>query len=291
MIHMPDKYTAVWISHTSLSDFLVCPRAYYLKHVYRHPATRHKIKMMSPQLALGQCVHEVLEGLSQLPKGTRFVEPLMVKFDQAWEKVSGKKGGFFDPDMEYKYKTRGGDMLRRVMRSPGPLSELSVKIQKDLPYFWISEEDNIILCGKIDWLEYLPDTDSIHIIDFKTGRGEEDPNSLQLPVYYLLVQQCQIRPVTKASYWYLDRDDVCSEQALPNAEESMVKILALGREVKLARQLDRFKCRETDGCRACSPLETIVRGEAELVGTDGFNYDIFVLPVLQEVETRESVIL
>jgi len=67
-----DIYSAVYVSHTSISDFLVCPRAYFLKNVYRDPKTRHKIKLMSPPLALGQVIHEVLESLSLLPTEDRF---------------------------------------------------------------------------------------------------------------------------------------------------------------------------------------------------------------------------
>ena len=34
-----DKYTATWVSHTSLSDYIKCPRAYFLKNVYKDPQT------------------------------------------------------------------------------------------------------------------------------------------------------------------------------------------------------------------------------------------------------------
>ena len=70
-------------------------------------------------------------------------------------------------------------MLQRVIKHPGPVAKLAVKIKQDLPYYWLSEEDNIILCGKIDWLEYLPDQDGVHIIDFKTSKYDEAPQSLQ----------------------------------------------------------------------------------------------------------------
>ncbi len=288
----PDKYTAVWVSHTSMSDFLKCPRAYFLKHVYRDPKNWHKIKLMTPQLALGQAVHEVLESLSILPKEKRFLESLIVKFERAWEKVSGEKGGFASPDMEYRYKTRGQDMLRRVMRHPGPVGESAVKIQQDLPYFWLSEEENIILCGKIDWLEYFVDTDAVHIIDFKTGRYEEDPESLQLSIYHLLVYHCQKRTVCKASYWYIDRDDAPKEQPLGNREEAKARVLRIAQQIKLARQLERFSCPE-NGCGACRPYEAIARGEGQFVGEDGYHYDVYILPEKAEVQTSEmeSVIL
>ncbi len=179
-----------------------CPRAYYLKNVYKDPKTKHKIQLISPPLALGAAVHNVIEALSVIPAEERFSESLIKKFDQEWKKFTGIRGGFFDEQTEMVYKERGEEMLRRVMNNPGPLGRLAVKIKEDLPWFWLSEEEEIILCGKIDWLEYLPETDQVHIIDFKTGKNDEKEDSLQLPIYHLLVHYCQHREVVKASYWY-----------------------------------------------------------------------------------------
>lgn len=287
----PDKYTAVWTSHTSISDFRRCPRAYFLKNVYKDPKTNHKIKLMAPALALGQAVHEVLESLSVLPKHKRFDEPLLSSFERAWTKVAGVKGGFWDDSTEYKYKERGKEMLRRVTNNPGPIKESAVKIQQDLPYYWLSPEQNIILCGKIDWLEYLADSDSVHIIDFKTGKVEEDDESLQLPIYHLLVTNCQKRKVTKASYWYLDSSNTLTEKILPDIDEAAKKVLAIAEQMKVARQINRFKCPEGDGgCRNCSPLEQIYNREARFVGEDDYHADVYVLPAKSEV-AMESVIL
>lgn len=287
---MPDKYTAVWTSHTSISDFLRCPRAYFLKHVYRQPGTRHKIKLVGPALALGQTVHEVLEALSVQPRQTRFSRPLVEAYEEAWKKISGKKGGFFDKDTEYRYQTRGREMIRRVEEHPGPLTGLAVKIQQDLPFFWLSEENNLILCGKIDWLEYLPDTDSVNILDFKTGKSDEDPDSLQLPIYHLLVHHCQHRTVSGASYWYLDRSDTPQAVTLPDLKEAEGRVMEIATKIKLARQLERFKCPE-GGCSGCEPYERILRQEAEFVGTDEYNYDSFALPALASQPDRVSVVL
>jgi CRISPR/Cas system-associated exonuclease Cas4 (RecB family) len=288
----PDKFSAVWISHTSISDFLRCPKAYFLKNVYRDPKTNHKIKIMSPSLALGQIAHEVLESLSQRPRDLRLTESLVGRFNSSWEKVHGKKGGFSNDDVEYRYKMRGEDMMRRVMNHPGPLAELSVKINMDLPYYWLSEDENIILCGKIDWLEYLPETDSVHIVDFKTGRSEEDPGSLQLPIYNLLTAHCQKRPVSRVSYWYLDRDDFLTEKSIPDLVAAEKRLLDIGREIKVARQLNRFKCPNgEEGCGACRPYETVLKREAEYVGLDDFGADVYILPENFESEDREGMIL
>lgn len=286
-----DKYSAVWVSHTSINDFLTCPRAYYLKNVYKDPKTNHKIKVMSPPLALGQSVHEVLESLSVLPADSRFTVSLVEKFHESWKKVSGKKGGFLTPATEEQYRKRGEEMLLRVMEHPGVLKNLAVKIKMDLPYYWLSKEDNIILCGKIDWLEYLPATDAVHIIDFKTSKNDEEDGSLQLPIYCLLASHCQTKPVEKVSYWYLGRNTELTPKPLPDFAIEEARILDIAKKIKIARQLNVFKCPQKTGCHACLPYEHVLKGEAELVGTGSYREDIYVLdPSLREAG-QKSVIL
>jgi ATP-dependent helicase/DNAse subunit B len=274
-----DKFTATWVSHSSISEYLKCPRAYYLKNVYKDSKTNHKIQIMSPPLALGSAVHEVLEALSVIPTGDRFKKPLIKKFNQIWEKkFEGKKGGFFDKDIEQKYKERGEEMIRRVKASPGPIKRLAVKIKQDLPFFWLSEDENIILCGKIDWLEYLPESDSVHIIDFKTGKKEEDKESLQLPIYHLLVHNCQQRDVDKASYWYLAFNDELTEKELPDLEVAYDKVLAIAKKIKTARALKTFKCPHgKEGCYACRDMERILKGDGDFVGVSDYGTDVYVL--------------
>jgi hypothetical protein len=229
-------------------------------------------------MALGSAVHEVLESLSVLPTSERFKVSLIERFEPAWAKVSGIKGGFESAETEKHFKDRGEDMLRRVMAHPGPLANKAVKIKMNLPYYWISEEDNLILCGKLDWLEYLEAENAVRILDFKTGLSEEKVDSLQLPIYYLLAHNCQTREVKGASYWYIARDDIPTPKDLPDLEKSKELVLKIGKEMKLARQLERFKCPGGEaGCKHCQPYERILRGEAEFVGTGDFNADIYVI--------------
>lgn len=272
-----DKYSAVWVSHSSISDYLACPRAYFLKNIYRDPKTNHKVMLMQPPLALGQAVHDVIESLSVLPVAERFTESLLEKFEREWPRVSGKRGGFRDTEEEETFKSRGIAMIRRVMENPGILRNKAIKIRQELPHFWLSEEDNIILCGKIDWLEYLDDLDSVHIIDFKTGKFDEDGESLQLPIYLLLATNCQTKPVARASYWYLGRDNELQEIGLPKLEEAKDRVMEAARRIALARKLERFVCKHNGGCRACTPYEAIVAGRAEFVGVGGYKQDIYIL--------------
>lgn len=287
---MEDIYTAVWISHSSISDFLSCPRAYYLKHIYKDKKTGHKIKIVSPPLSLGQSIHEVLELLSKLPVEERFKESLVSKYDLIWGKISGKRGGFTDLETETKYKNRGVEMLNRITTHPGPLAKKAVKIksQKDLIYYWLSKKDGIILCGKIDWLEYNPIYDSVKIIDFKTSKNEERLESLQLPIYYLLALNCQNRKIDGVGYWYIGRNNEITNQPLPDEHTSNDKIMDIAKKIKLARQLNVFKCPHKTGCQFCKPYESIIKGDAELVGVDEYGSDCYLLSGVSE---NESVVL
>ena len=273
-----DKYKAVWVSHSSISDFLKCQRSYYLRNVYKDPRTGHKITIVTPPLSLGAAVHEVLESLSNLPAEERLKISLLDKFDIVWKKYSGELGGFTSKEQEQEYKDRGISMLKRVEDNPGPILRKAVKIKSEmgLPNYFLSEEDNIILCGKIDWLEYLDDKDSVHIIDFKTGKREESDDSLQLPIYLLLVRNTQRRNVAKASYWYIDKSSELIEKTLPNEKEAFEKVYEVAKRIKLARQLEHFVCSKK-GCIHCTPLERILRGDGKKVGTSDTRQDIYIL--------------
>lgn len=272
-----DKYTATWVSHSSIGDYLKCPRSYYLKNVYRDPKTSHKIALMQPALALGSGVHIVLENLSKLPKETRFKERLTQNFTQYWLTFAGKKGGFTSIDEENRYKERGLKMLERIQENPGPLMHPAVKLRQNLPYYWLSADENIILCGKIDWLEYLSQTDSVHVIDFKTGKTDEDDDSLQLLIYFLLVKNCQPRKVSQLSYWYLDRDDDLTRMKLPDGEVALETVLEIAKKIALARKLEHYNCPKKDSCFACKPFELIISGKAEFLGEDEMGRDMYVL--------------
>ena len=276
---MPDKYTATWVSHSSMGDWLRCPRLYFLRNVYKDPLSGRKINVVAPPLALGVAVHETLEGLLELPAEERFVASLSEKFEAAWQKVTGKLGGFSSAAEEAATKERGRAMIERVERRPGPLANKTIRLNQDLPSYFISEADNIILCGKVDWLEYVPSDDSVHVIDFKTGHREEKEDSLQLPIYALLLANCQKRRVSKASYWYLEREEEPRPISLPELSGSYERVMEIARQVKQAREQKMFSCQKggADGCYACQPFEKIRRGEAEHVGVGGYNQDLYMV--------------
>lgn len=278
----PDPYKAVWVSHSSMGDFLKCPRAYYLHNVYKDPKTKRKINIVNPALALGVAVHEVLEGLANYKSEVRFDRDLFADLDKAWKKVSGKYGGFHSEEEEKEVKERARAMIERVMKNPDPLKHKTVKIKEAEnglpPNFYLSEEENIILCGKIDWLIWKPEDDSVHILDFKTGKHEESGESLQLPIYQLLLNKLQKRKVTGASYWYIDKDDKPIDVDLIDVDDSFRRVYEVALKVKEAREKNDFTCpRGEAGCFACKPFEKILKGEAQYIGVGEMRQDLYML--------------
>lgn len=278
----PDKYKSIWVSHSSMGDFLKCPRAYYLHNIYKDPKTGRKINIVNPYLSLGQAVHTTLEALKNIPVEERMKRNLLNDFESAWSQVFGKKGGFKNADEENEFKKRGAEMIERVIKNPGPIAKKTVKIKNGHnnmpPNFYLSEDENIILCGLIDWLEYVEKDDSIRILDFKTGKNDEAEDSLQLPIYLLLLNALQKRKISGADYWYLDKDDKPVEVKLPDIDEAKVKILKVALKIKEAREKEIFNCPHGEkGCFACKPYETILRGEAEYIGTGGYGQDMYFI--------------
>jgi ATP-dependent helicase/DNAse subunit B len=267
---------SIWVSNSTIGDFLKCPRAYFLKNVYKNENYK-KIALINPALTLGQLVHEVLESLKKYKSEERFTNSLIDHYEQEWEKYRGELGGFTSPEQEEEYKLRGAAMLQRVMDHPGILLNKALKLTSPdslPPRYQLSVEHNILLCGKIDWLEYLPENDSVHIVDFKTGKHDEDEDSLQLPIYCLLVKNLQKRIVKKISYWYIDRENEPREMTLPDFEEAHTRVLEIALKVKEMRLNRAYTCRR-NGCYACIPLEAIVQGRCKYIGTKGYQ-DIYI---------------
>lgn len=268
----------LWVSHSSISDFLNCPKLYFYRNVYKDPLTGRRITRIEPALALGQVVHEVIDAISVLPVAERLSVSLSKRFETEWEKVLGKKGGFKTKEQEEEYKARGLAMVERISENPGPVARKAIKINSEdtlPPRYLISAEENILLCGKVDWLEYIESADSVHIIDFKTGKWDVDNNSLQLPIYYLIAKNLQKRAIEGASYWYLDREDEPRRVELPAESKAREEILAIAKRIKLARALSHFSC-ASGGCKYCYPYELIAKGKGEKVGENSYQ-DIYVI--------------
>lgn len=291
---MSDKYKAIWLSHSSYNDFLNCPRGYYLKNVYKDPKTKNKISLLSPATSLGSAVHLSIETLLNYPSHEREekLKDLEKAYERIWnENFVGKKGGFQNSEEEKEYYDKGLAMIENIKENPNFL--LSKIIKKEsyykgdiIPNFFIDDEEEVLLCGVPDWVEYLDDN-TLHVVDFKTGKNEEREDSTQLPIYVLLLENLQKRKVSKASYWYLLTDKNIKEKEIDRGEIEDIKnkIVAAGKEIKELKNKtlkkdwrEVFVCEKGEsGCIHCRDYEKILSGEAEYVGKDIYGKEGYVL--------------
>ena len=324
-----DKYKAIWLSHSSIGDYEKCPRLYYLHDVYKDPKTKRKMNITSPYMSLGIAVHNVVEALKVLKVEERRTvlnskneilnqEKLIENFDEEFSKVSGKKGGFISPEQEKEFKSRGVQMLKNVIADPKMLLNKTISTKSYyagdmLPNFYISEEENIILCGNVDWIEYHEGSNTISVVDFKTGKNEEKENSMQLPVYKILLEKLQNKwKVVSGKYWYFESGEVVTKEINEErVKEVKDKIIKIGVEIrdkkfewlsgeayaKIKNSFDsknagwvvranfeeNFKCARDSSENSsrfeceCKKYEKILAGEAEYLGVDMYNKDLYFL--------------
>jgi ATP-dependent helicase/DNAse subunit B len=267
-------YGAVWLSPSSLSDFEKCPRLYFLRNVYKNPKTGRKIHVANPYMSLGVAVHRTIDSISSLPKDIRFTASLHGVFENIWKDISGEIGGFVNTEHESKFKEKGSAMITRIEKTPGPLKNYALKIKEKIPNMWLSETNLLVLCGVVDWIEVLFDG-SLHIIDFKTGKNDEE-GRLQLPIYYLLVKSYFKNEISRLSFWYLQKEDLPREAELPDVEETIKDLIKRGNEIRGFRKQKEILCSE-GGCSYCFEYEQVLRGKVKYVGVDTFmNRDVYL---------------
>ncbi len=265
----------IWLSHTSLGDFLICPRAYFLKNIYRDKKTGYKIQIAAPSLTLGSLVHEMIKWFLEMDRQT-IKEQLLDRFDNFWLKYQGKKGGFTSKEEEESFKKRGREMLDKFYDNSKILGKMIPPM--DFPKYYLDED--IVLLGNLDCVEELPDG-SLHIIDFKTGTKDEK-DSLQLHIYAILAESNLGKPVSKISYWYLDRDDKPQEAVLDPLEKHLEYLRQKGLEIKQVIESGQWVCKKGEElCWDCRNYQAVIEGKGEFQYEDPvYKKLVFYLPKL-----------
>lgn len=272
----------IYVSYTSLSDFLKCPKSYYYKNIYKQSLPPqagveikdlYRIQIASPYLTLGAVVHDTIKWYLQM-RGQIEKNQLEAKFRNLWLKYKGKRGGFCDDLQEAEFGRRGLKMLSNFWDNV-------LKLEKPIPAFDLIKlnlHDNLILIGRLDFIGELPD-DSLHLIDFKTGMQDEK-DSLQLHIYAILAQNQLGKKVVKISYWYLDKDISPKEAVLDSLEEKLEWLKEKSQELKKAIEGGNWVCiKEKEGlCRDCKAYQAIIDGKGEYQFSDhAFKKQIYYL--------------
>jgi len=262
----------IFVSYTSLKDFLNCPRAYYLKNIYKDPKTGFRLQIASPYLSLGSTVHDSVKWFLDM-KGQATSDQLIQKFRNFWLKYTGKRGGFASREEEGNFGSRGLKMLENFYKNWQVLGKGAPAIT--FPKYPLL--DNMVLMGNFDFVGEKTDG-SLQIVDFKTGANDEkDP--IQLYIYAILAEANLEKEVSAASFWYLDRDDAPKDIVLDPLEPKLEWLKEKSKELKQAIEGGMWVCIKGDQvCRDCKDYQAIIDGKGEFQFTDyRYKKDIYYL--------------
>ncbi len=259
----------IYVSYTSLADFLKCPRSYYLKNIYKQslpdgedPSLKFRLQIASPYLTLGSTVHDTIKWyLENQYKPTK--EETLKKFRNFWRKYRLKRGGFNILEEESNFGKRGISIIENFLANADVLEKSAPSIS--FPKYNLVE--NIVLIGNMDFVG-LREDGSLHIVDFKTGaHDKKDPT--QLYVYAILAEANFKKPVTKISFWYLDRDSAPKEVVLDPLDMKLEWLKEKGLELKKAIQENHWVCvKAPDLCRECRDYQDLLDGKGEFLFSD-----------------------
>ncbi len=263
---------ALFISHTALKDFLKCPGAFFLKNRYRNPKNGHRMQIVSAPMTLGSLVHDAVKWYLQTNR-VADKDAVIKKYRNHWLKYRGKRGGFRSIEEEAMYGKKGLLMLDNFFNN---LKILEPNLPEyDFLKYLIGED--IVLNGKVDFLGSLPDG-SLHVMDFKTGTKDEE-DSIQLHIYAILAEGNFQKPVSKISFWYLERENTPREAVLDPLEERLKWIKGKALQIKEAISVDSWECiKKDDLCKECRSYQAIIDGKGEfLFSDDNFKKDVYFL--------------
>ncbi|TSC87494.1 MAG: Uncharacterized protein G01um10147_472 [Microgenomates group bacterium Gr01-1014_7] len=269
----PKKFikNPLFISFTSIKDFLKCPNSYYLKNIYRDPKTGNRIQIASSYLSLGSTVHDATKWFLQMQGQVTKVQ-LEDKFRNLWLKYRGKNGGFESTEQEGDFGRRGLKMLENFFNNAKVLEPSA----PDISFPKMSLFEDVILMGNFDFVGEVDDG-SLHVVDFKTGAKDEQ-DSLQLYIYAILAEANFGKSVSAASFWYLDREDVPRQIVLDELEPKLLWITEKAKQLKEVKEKGQWICIRGAKCNDCNSYQAIIDGKGQFQFTDDrYHKDVYYL--------------
>ena len=269
----------IYLSYTSLKDFLKCPRSYYLKDLYKDPKNNYRLQVASPYLSLGSVVHDSVKWFLDLEQKPTLDETI-AKFRNLWLKFRGKKGGFSSDEEEGNFGKRGLSMMENFFKNWQVL-ETAVP---EVTFPKLNLVENVVLIGNFDYIGEREDG-TLRVVDFKTGANDED-DPTQLYIYAILAEVNLGKEVSAAGFWYLDREDEPRDIVLDPLEPKLEWLVEKAKEVKKALEKNEWVCikaRDNDAptgalCRDCTDYQAILDGKGEFQFSDHrYKKDIYYL--------------
>ncbi|MEX0587386.1 MAG: PD-(D/E)XK nuclease family protein [Patescibacteria group bacterium] len=243
-----------------------CAKQYYFEYLDAYTSDfRNKPQLKqalvedgrSKDLVFGDVVHRILNDFFHLPQEERTGEALIDLLEKTWAGPRGKGKGFPEIEDERTHFKRARELLRRFAKEQNLNPEIAYLPQTEGEGEFVKEnllmfplEPGIILQGKVDRIDR--EEEGYHLIDYKTSRSEAHEN-LQLLAYAILSRQALGKPITKASYLYLETGNFKTFTVTVNTEEeTRQRILEMVGRIKADQE---FAPRPGRRCYWCPYVE------------------------------------
>jgi len=175
--------------------FQGCKLRYKYQYVDKLPAR------LRAQDTAGTLVHNVLaDFFAKLPPEERSAERLLSMFEERWQALSPRYLRMPGVD---ELRKSSLEQLRRFTEE----ADLQAQPYLIEAYFQTWLAPDVILGGRMDRVDEQADG-TLHVIDYKTGEAPEEVDAGQLRLYAIMVEEKLERPVSQASFWYLDDGSV-----------------------------------------------------------------------------------
>ena len=254
-------------SPSKLGLFEKCPKSYqfnYLDPIYSK--MKSDLNKMPENIfsffTLGRAVHNAITLFFHAQEEERSWENLKNTLKVTWTSEAqrnkkmplGKWGGFKSIEQEREAYNQALLMLKnffsmqikdsKIVYLPTSDIRHSIKDYQDL-ITPINEDFDI--SGKFDLITENED-ESLHIIDFKTGKNE-DSDSFQLKFYKVLAEEKFKKPASKASFFFL-RSGSRKEFELDAQDTDDLKSEII-KKIDLINQTKEFKPKPSNFCKFC----------------------------------------
>lgn len=243
-----------------------CAKQYYFEYLDSYTSdfkNKPKLKQVlveagrSRDLIFGDVIHRTLNDFFHLPPAQRTTATILKILEKTWAGPRGKERGFPQIEDERVNYRRAASMLRRFADSQNLTPSIAYLPQTEDEGNFVKEnllifplEPGIILQGKIDRIDR--EEDGYHLLDYKTGKREMHDN-LQLFAYALLSRNALGKPITRASYFYLESGNLKTfPVSKEGEEETRQKILAM---VQKIRTDEEFTPNPGKRCYWCAYVE------------------------------------
>jgi DNA helicase-2/ATP-dependent DNA helicase PcrA len=246
----PEKTKVVYqtlpsqFSYSQLNDFQTCPLKYKYQHYLKLPVPG------SPALSFGSTMHKVFEEYLKLYKNQQQISQADLFGKQAARMLPGLKTleelyakNWIDDWYENKLQK---DEYRKLGRQMLQTFYESIETQKPKPkyieQFFKLPLGDYTFVGKIDRADET--TAGLEILDYKTGKAPKSSKDLdQLYIYQWVVQDFLKEKVIGLKYWYLQDNQLLSEEPANQEEIAKLKakLLKLIEEIVDATKYDKFR--------------------------------------------------